>query len=111
MKSWKWFKVALIFLLIAFIAGWYVPTANANQKDVELNQAIVDTIILVKYGQYVLTKTGSCLMTQVTVMQVDDPEGRYKYWYFNGEEAYRNVNVLERNAWLVLDAIQRDYCV
>jgi hypothetical protein len=109
MKNWKWFKVALILLLFAFVAGWYTST-NANQHDRSTNQSIVDTMVIVKYGQYVLTKTGSCLMTQITVMQVDDPEGQYKYWYFNGEEAYRNIDVLERNAWLILDAIQRDHC-
>ena len=109
MKSWKWFKLALILLIMAFVAGWYIP-ANANQKNQPVNQVIIDTIIIFKYGQYVLTKTGSCLMSQVVVMQVDDPEGIYKYWYFTGVEAYRNIDALERNSWLVIDAINREQC-
>lgn len=109
MKNWKWFKLALILLIIAFIAGWYIP-ANANQPEQKFEQVVVDTIIHFKYGTYVLTKTGSCLMSQVTVMQIDDPDGIYKYWFFTGVEAYRNVDALERNAWLTLNAIQTDGC-
>lgn len=95
----KWIRLAVLLLLFALMAGWYIP-AQAYTPQIGLQNI---------FGQYAYIQTGHCKIEQITIINLDYTD-EPKFWKFREPNRLKWADTLRANSFTWYNAVVWEGC-